>query len=480
MKTSSHFLNQLKVLSASIALGLGALGFSGILGNEMRVGASSQGPSPSHTAAPGEVSCTACHGQFPDNSGTGNVTISGIPKNYFPGQQVPVTVTVSQSDGVIYGFQLTAIQPNGAMVGTFSLPNIEPQEMRIRTGLVNGNQRHYVSHNSNGTTPTQFGSKSWTFTWTAPAQRVGKLGFYAAGNAANSDGSPWGDHIYTTSRFSLSGSAISNFDNDIRSDIAVYRPSNGVWYSLNSSDEVVQGVQFGLPEDIIVPGDYDGDGVTDRAVFRPSTGTWFILKSTDGFAAMQFGTQGDVPVPGDYDGDGISDVAVWRPSNGVWYIHRSSDGSFDFRQFGIATDKVVQADYDADGKTDIAVWRPENGVWYIWRSSDNEFSYYNFGLPTDRPVQADYDGDGKADIAVYRPQGGVWYILGSSQGFAAYQFGIETDQPVPADFDGDGRADVAVYRLGTWYILQSSDFGFVAYSFGLPEDVPVPSGYISR
>ncbi len=55
-------------------------------------------------------------------------------------------------------------------------------------------------------------------------------------------------------------------------------------------------MQFGISEDIPVAGNYDGDNKTDIAVFRPSTGVWYILRSTDGgFQATHFGLTGDVP-----------------------------------------------------------------------------------------------------------------------------------------------------------------------------------------
>lgn len=480
MNHSFHTRNVFKFGALIIAVIIAFFGFIGMAPEFSKIEASASGPTPGHTAAPGESSCIACHVDFPVNSGDGSFFITGIPANYLPGQQIPITVTVNQADAVIFGFQLTAIDRLGQKIGSYTLPGGPSPQLQETTGFINSLERRYISHTSDGVTPTQFGTKSWTFNWTAPAQRVGKISFYAAGNAANSDGGPSGDYIYAKDTATLSGSAVANFDPDGRSDVAVYRPSNSTWYSFNSSDSGFQIVQFGAANDVIAPADYDGDGKTDRAVFRPSNGTWYISKSSGGYTIVQFGSSGDVPVPGDYDGDLKADIAVWRPSNGVWYILKSSNSSFDIRQFGISTDKATQGDYDGDGITDVAVWRPSTGVWYILRSSDSGYSIFAFGSNGDRPVHSDYDGDGKHDPAVFRPSDSRWYVLGSSEGFSAVQFGQSADLPVPGDFDGDGKTDRSIFRNGVWYVFRSSDHGYSILTWGQAGDLPIQNALVSH
>jgi hypothetical protein len=270
-----------------------------------------------------------------------------------------------------------------------------------------------------------------------------------------------------------------DFDGDGKTDIGIFRPSNGEWWLNRSSTSQTVAARFGLSTDKVASGDFTGDGKADVAFFRPSTGEWFILRSEDSsFFSFPFGTTGDVPAPADYDGDGKTDAAVFRPSTGTWFI-RQSVGGTAIGQFGQLGDVPVTADYDGDNKSDIAIFRPSVGEWWIQKSTGGTLAF-QFGNIADKPVQGDYTGDGKADAAIFRPSNGYWYILRSEDSsFYSVPFGAIGDVPVPGDYDGDGKFDTAVFRpaLNTWYINRTTA-GTAIIGFGAAGDLPVPNAFV--
>ena len=266
-----------------------------------------------------------------------------------------------------------------------------------------------------------------------------------------------------------------DFDHDGSADITVFRPSDGGWYTLQSTHayHTYVGVTLGQDGDIPVPGDYQGTGHQERAVYRPSTGQWLL---EDG-RTFTLGAPDDVPVPGDYDGDGIMDIAIFTPSTGLWSILTGASGftTLVTELWGVPGDVPAPGDYDGDGKADLAVFTPATGQWSIRSSlTGTTLVTVPFGMSGDTAVPGDYDGDGKTDIAVYRPSTGYWYVLTSSSTWSNYQWywwGAVDDVPVPGDFDGDGVTDVAVYRpsTGTWYVMDV----MTIVGWGETGDVPV-------
>lgn len=172
---------------------------------------------------------------------------------------------------------------------------------------------------------------------------------------------------------------LADYDGDGRTDIALYRARSGsdpssYWFVKTSSSNYTQfyAVGWGDTNDLPAPADFDGDGKADIAVFRPSNGLWYVIQSSTGQATWySLGMVGDKLVPADYDGDGKADVAVFRPATGTWQIRSSSTGLINSIWWGQAGDVPVPADYDGDGKSDVALFRPSDGIWYVMFSGSS-------------------------------------------------------------------------------------------------------------
>lgn len=153
-----------------------------------------------------------------------------------------------------------------------------------------------------------------------------------------------------------------DYDGDLINDYVVVRPDDvGVtpnynWYMLQSNFDFGFALlaRWGTAGDRIVSGDFDGNAKTDIAVYRPSNGTWHVIPSDaqNGISTARigflWGQMGDIPQPADYDGDRRTDFAVFRPSDGTWYLSNSNNGTyntFSAVPWGTATDQPATSPY---------------------------------------------------------------------------------------------------------------------------------------
>ena len=151
-------------------------------------------------AVDGGLDCSECHSNLgPANSDArGSVTITA--SNYTPGVPQVIAVSVAHPLQRRWGFELTArlVSDQTKETGTFSVDSIVRVRCLFGDAPCNGGQE-FAEHANAPFTAVGAGF-TFNVTWTPPPSAAGDVIFYAAGNAANGDGTVTGDHIYTTSK----------------------------------------------------------------------------------------------------------------------------------------------------------------------------------------------------------------------------------------------------------------------------------------
>lgn len=133
---------------------------------------------------------------------------------------------------------------------------------------------------------------------------------------------------------------IGDWDGDGVDTFGVYRDNGAtlpVFFLTNStaSDGAVlkvdQQVFVGEPGDLPLSGDFDGDGRDTLAVYRPTNALFFIVNEAGGLGlGFRFGRIGDLPFTGDWNGDGRDSVGVFRPTDKTMHLTNFFNFFFEF------------------------------------------------------------------------------------------------------------------------------------------------------
>lgn len=160
------------------------------------------GPPAGVTTAPTDlpgIACTYCHNDTSLNQYGNRVSVN-FPNGltYVPGQTQTFTIVVNDS-AAYYGFQATMRTDSSggqAQAGNFTAGS--------GMGVVCSNGNYGSTGPCNTSDGLEWvehinqpiGSNQIPLQWTAPAAGAGNVHLYVAVNAANGDGSQYGDHIY--------------------------------------------------------------------------------------------------------------------------------------------------------------------------------------------------------------------------------------------------------------------------------------------
>jgi uncharacterized protein (TIGR03437 family) len=132
-----------------------------------------------------------------------------------------IEVQVSHPTAMRFGFQLTArpVSDETRQAGTFTVDD----NIRVRCAPAGADAPcngalEFAEHKQPTTNAGNAGPRTFIIEWTPPATDVGPIVMYAAGNAANNNNAPTGDHIYTTkTMIAVAGSNVSKCLNMVSS-----------------------------------------------------------------------------------------------------------------------------------------------------------------------------------------------------------------------------------------------------------------------
>jgi uncharacterized protein (TIGR03437 family) len=172
--------------------------------------AESPTPSLGYTGAPtdhGGQDCSTCHNSFgaANSDKTGSLQVTAT--DYVPSVQQLIRIVVQNPNASRWGFQITIREQSDETLssGTFSIPATTQVEQVVcddgsqygSQSACTGNIVRQFSEHLNAPRVATGANYEFDVEWMPPSQEIGRLQLYVAAVAANGDGTPQGDRVYT-------------------------------------------------------------------------------------------------------------------------------------------------------------------------------------------------------------------------------------------------------------------------------------------
>ncbi len=248
----------------------------------------SSNPPPGNTGSPPTFNdCSGCHG---GGSGTGMVTIAGLPATIDPNTVYPITVTVTRTNTIpqMGGFQMNVLDDNNNDFGMLS-----------NAGANSWVQGSFFEHNP---APSFVGDDiTFTVDWTSPASGNTLVTMYASANLANGNGNTGGDVIVLTSEsgnfvgsagqieVNITGTDVSCFGGSDGSATAMPSGGGGPPYTYNWSNgettQTIMNLTAGFYSVTVTNANGD-PGMASITINEPATPVMAIITNTVGVTCL--------------------------------------------------------------------------------------------------------------------------------------------------------------------------------------------------
>lgn len=236
--------------------------------------------------AGGSKTCntTNCHTGATVGNLSGVIS-SNIPAaGYTAGGTYTITANFVRPGHTKFGFEATPQNSSGTKLGTMTA--------QAGTQLVTGSSGKYITHTIGGVSGS--GSKTWNFTWTAPATGLGPVTFYGAFNATNNNNQRTGDSIFTSALVVTENTtAVHNSETRSLSFSAFPNPTHdnlNIAFTLKEPASVeieIFDIHGNKAEKLLTEKNLSGDISENFDLVSYPTGVYFLRFTVNGMQTVQ-------------------------------------------------------------------------------------------------------------------------------------------------------------------------------------------------